>query len=344
LAPILNGVRILEVSPPGGEEARRAQRIIARQAGHLSRLVNDLLDATRVSHGKLQLHPERLDLREVVERAAEDHRDLFTARGVRFDVSAASSAAWVDGDRTRLSQVVGNLLQNAAKFTPRGGSVRLSLELAEGHVEVHVRDSGIGIAREMLPHLFEPFRQADDALARSAGGLGLGLALVKGLVDAHGGSVDVKSGGRGTGTEVVVRLLLAEAPSAARELAPGAPPRPRRVLVIDDNDDGADSLRAVLALEGHTVEVEHDGPRGIEKCRGFRPDVVLCDIGLPGMSGYAVAQALRSDPALRGTFLIALTGYALPEDQRRARDAGFDVHLSKPPSIEQLRSAIARAP
>jgi two-component system CheB/CheR fusion protein len=250
----------------------------------------------------------------------------------------------VDGDRTRLSQVVGNLLQNSAKFTPRGGSVRLSLGLAGGQVEVHVRDSGMGIARAMLPHLFEPFQQADDTLARSAGGLGLGLALVKGLVDAHGGTVEAKSAGQGTGTEFVVRLPLAEAPSAARELDPGASPRPRRVLVIDDNDDGAQSLSAVLELEGHTVEIAHDGPRGIERSRGFRPDVVLCDIGLPGMSGYAVAQALRSDPTLRGTFLIALTGYALPEDQRRARDAGFDLHLSKPPSIEQLRSAIARAP
>ncbi|BDG08569.1 chemotaxis protein CheB [Anaeromyxobacter paludicola] len=344
LAPILNGVRILELTPPGGEEARRAQRIIARQAGHLSRLVDDLLDATRVSHGKLQLHREHLDLGDLVLRTAEDHREIFTARGLSLDVDAASATAWVDGDRTRLSQVIGNLLQNSAKFTPRGGSARLALEIAQGRAEVHLRDSGVGIERAMLPHLFEPFRQADATLDRSAGGLGLGLALVKGLVEAHGGDVEAKSFGRGTGTEFVVRLPLAAAPPDAREPEPGTPPRARRVLVIDDNDDGADTLRAVLELEGHTVEVAHDGPGGIERSREFRPDVVVCDVGLPGMSGYKVAQVLRSDPALRGTFLIALTGYALPDDQRRATDAGFDVHLAKPPTVEQLRSAIGRAP
>jgi two-component system, chemotaxis family, CheB/CheR fusion protein len=344
LAPIRNSLHLLDQSPPGSDGSRRAQQIIARQVGHLTRLVDDLLDATRISHGKLQLHREHLDLGDLVQRTAEDHRALFTARGVSFDVAVAARPVWVDGDRTRLSQVVGNLLQNAAKFTPARGSVRLGLEARGGFAELHVRDSGAGIQTAMLARLFEPFSQADDTLARSAGGLGLGLALVKGLVEAHHGTIEARSAGPGAGAEFVVRLPLAASPPTARDPDPSAPVRPRSILVVDDNLDGADSLQAVLKLDGHEVEVANDGPRAIERSRGFHPDVVLCDIGLPGMSGYEVARAMRADPALRGAFLIALTGYALPEDQRQAKDAGFDAHLAKPTTIEQLRSAIARAP
>jgi two-component system CheB/CheR fusion protein len=250
----------------------------------------------------------------------------------------------VDGDRTRLAQVVGNLLQNAAKFTPGGGSVRLALAIVGTAAEVRVRDSGIGIEPELLPHLFEPFRQVDSTLARSQGGLGLGLALVKELVGLHGGTVQATSDGKGTGTELTVRLPLATAPAREPASAPGASPRPRRILVVEDHVDGAESLRSVLDLEGHAVEVAHDGAQGIAQAREFRPDVVMCDIGLPGMSGYDVAREMREDPALRGAYLIALTGYALPEDQRRAMEAGFDAHVSKPPTIERLRSVIASAP
>jgi two-component system CheB/CheR fusion protein len=342
LAPIRNSLHVLDRSPPGGDAARRARQIIARQVGHLTRLVDDLLDATRVSHGKLHVHRERLDLGDLVRRTAEDHRELFTARGLAFDLIVPPHPVWVDGDETRLAQVVGNLLQNAAKFTVGAGSVGLTFEVVGSFAEVRVRDSGIGVDPQMLPRLFEPFSQADDTLDRRLGGLGLGLALVKGLVELHGGTVEAKSAGKGTGTEFVVRLRLAAAPPAARHAGPGAPSGPRRILVVEDNPDGAESLRAVLELEGHTVEVAYDGPGALEKARAFRPDVVLCDIGLPGMSGYEVAGALRGDSALRETFLIALTGYALPDDQRRAADAGFDAHLSKPPTIEQLRSAIAR--
>jgi two-component system CheB/CheR fusion protein len=344
LAPIRNSLYLLERSPAGSHGARRAQQVIARQVGHLTRLVGDLLDATRVSRGKLQIQHERIDLGDLVQRTAEDHRELFTARGVAFEVAASPRAVWVEGDRTRLAQVVGNLLQNAAKFTPGGGSVRLALEIVGTAAEVRVRDSGTGIEPELLPHVFEPFRQADSTLARSQGGLGLGLALVKDLVVLHGGTVQATSDGKGTGTEITFRLPLATAPARAPESAPGASPRPRRILVVEDHVDNAESLRSVLDLEGHAVEVAHDGAQGIAKARAFRPDVVMCDIGLPGMTGYDVAQEMRKDPALRGAFLIALTGYALPEDQRRAMEAGFDAHVSKPPTIEQLRSVIARAP
>jgi two-component system CheB/CheR fusion protein len=344
LAPIRNSLHVLEQSAPGADAAQRAQQVIARQVGHLARLVDDLLDATRVSHGKLQVHRERVDLRDLVQRTAEDHREIFTERGLTLDVAVPESAVWMDGDWTRLAQVAGNLLQNAAKFTPAGGSVGLALEVVGRFAEVRVRDSGIGIDPSMLPHLFEPFSQADVTLDRSMGGLGLGLSLAKGLVELHGGTIEAKSAGKGAGTEIVVRLPLAATPPIARDRVPSAPPRPRRILVVDDNLDGAESLRAVLELEGHEVEVAHDGPGGIEKAHGLRPDVIVCDVGLPGMDGYAVARALRGDPAVRGAFLIALTGYALPDDQQRAADAGFDAHVSKPTTLEQLRSLIARAP
>ena len=344
LAPIRNSLHILEHAPQGGDGARHAQEIIARQVGHLTRIVDDLLDATRISHGKLQVRRERLDLRDLVRRTAEDHRELFTVRGLKLDVAVPDRAAWVDGDRTRLAQVVGNLLQNSAKFTPGGGSIALALEIAGDFAEVRVRDNGIGIDPPLLSRLFEPFSQADVTLERSLGGLGLGLAVVKGLIELHGGTVEAKSAGEGKGTEFVVRLPLAATPPATTQPAASAPPRPRQILIIEDNVDGAESLRAVLELEGHTVEVAHDGPEGIEKVRAFRPDVLLCDIGLPGMSGYEVARAVRTDPALRGAFLVALTGYASIEDQRRATEAGFDAHVAKPPTVEQLRGVIARAP
>jgi two-component system CheB/CheR fusion protein len=344
LAPIRNSLHLLERSPAGSGASQRALQIFARQVGHLTRLVEDLLDATRVSHGKLQVQRAHLDLGELVQATAEDHRELFTARGVALDVEVPARAVWVDGDRTRLAQVIGNLLQNAAKFTRARGSVWLTLQVAGDAAEVRVRDTGIGLDPAMLPRLFEPFNQADSALARSMGGLGLGLALVKGLVEMHGGTVEARSEGKDTGTTLVVRLPLAAAPRAARDPVPEASPRPRRILVVEDNVDGAESLRAVLELDGHAVETAHDGPRGIQKAREFRPDVVVCDIGLPEVSGYDVARALRKDPAVQGAFLIALTGYALPEDQRRATEAGFDAHVSKPPTIEHLRSVIARAP
>ncbi|HET6984574.1 MAG TPA: ATP-binding protein, partial [Myxococcaceae bacterium] len=344
LAPIHNSLHLLKTAPAGGEVARHAQQIIARQVGHLTRIVDDLLDTTRISHGKLQLQRERVDLGQLIGRVAEDHRDLFTARGVRLEVIGPARAVWVDGDRTRLSQVVGNLVQNAAKFSTKGGAVRLVLERADGLAELHVRDTGVGMDPEMLSRLFKPFSQADDTLSRSAGGLGLGLVLVKGLVEAHGGTVEATSAGRGTGTDFVVRLPTTPPPPDTAKHEPPVSPRPRRVLVIEDNVDGAESLRDLLEVEGHTVVVAKDGPQGVEMGRGFRPEVVLCDIGLPGMNGYEVATALRKDPALGGSFLIALTGYAHPDDQRRAMNTGFDLHLSKPANLEELRRAIARAP
>jgi len=238
---------------------------------------------------------------------------------------------------------MGNLLQNSAKFTASGDRVRLSLEVLDELAVLRVRDSGAGIEPATLPRLFQPFSQADTTLDRRLGGLGLGLALVKGLVETHGGTVDVSSGGKGAGTEFVVRLPLA-APPAASDVSPPPAACPRRVLIIEDGVDAAESLRLALELEGHEVAVAYDGPSGVERARELTPDVVLCDIGLPEMDGFQVARAIRNEPALRETFLVALTGYALPEDQRHASEAGFDAHLTKPATILQVQELLASAP
>jgi PAS domain S-box-containing protein len=348
LAPIRNSLHVLERAAPGGDQARRAQTVIDRQVVHLTRLVDDLLDVTRISRGKIQLRRERLDLCDVIRRALEDQRWLFVQNEVETRVELPEAPLWIEGDRTRVSQVIGNLLHNSAKFTEPRGEVDISAEANASlrQAVVRIRDSGVGIAPEMLPRVFEPFSQADTSLDRSKGGLGLGLALVKGLVEMHGGTVTVGSEGLGKGAEFVVRLPLASAVAPAAEPPPVAPDaRPRRVLVIEDNVDAAESLKDVLEFHEHTVELAFTGPEGIEKARAFQPDVVLCDIGLPGMDGYEVARAMRADPALRGARLVALTGYAAPDDVAKSRDAGFDVHLAKPPTLEKLEEALAgRAP
>jgi two-component system, chemotaxis family, CheB/CheR fusion protein len=341
LAPIRSSLHVLAHATDAGAAAK-AHEIIARQVGHLARLVDDLLDVTRISNGKLQVERRSMDLRDLAQRTAEDHRGLFTAREVALEVALPDEPLWVDGDATRLAQAIGNLLQNSAKFTSSGDSVRLSLDEVDGSAVLCVRDTGVGIDPAMIPRLFQPFSQADTTLNRRFGGLGLGLALVKGLVETHGGTIDVSSGGKGAGAEFVVRLALAAAP-ARIEVAPTAAPRPRRILVIEDNLDAAESLQLALELEGHEVAVAHDGPQGIDRARQLTPEVVLCDIGLPGMDGYAVAKALRREPGLRNTLLVALTGYALPEDQRRAAEAGFDAHLTKPATVEGVEKVMGGA-
>jgi two-component system CheB/CheR fusion protein len=252
---------------------------------------------------------------------------------------------WLDADPTRLAQIVGNLLTNAAKFTPRGGRVEVALEQAGGDAVLTVRDTGVGIPREAMERIFEPFVQADRSLDRARGGLGLGLALVRGLVELHGGSVTASSAGPELGAEFRVRLPLAATAENARAAeAKRSPVLPRRVLIIEDNADTAGALEEALALDGHHVRTARDGPEGLAKARAFHPEVVLCDIGLPGMDGYEVARALRADAALSDAFLVAVTGYALPEDLRRAREAGFDRHIAKPPTFERLDEVLAEAP
>jgi two-component system CheB/CheR fusion protein len=310
----------------------------------MSWLIDDLLDVTRITRGKIRLQRERLDLNDVAQRTAEDNRTLFAKSDVRLEVLPAPAEVWVDGDRTRLAQAIANLLQNAAKFTPHGGKTTISVEAdaARGQAIVTVRDTGAGIQPEMLPRLFHAFTQADSTLDRSKGGLGLGLALVKGLVELHGGSVSAASGGPGKGAAFTISLPLDVTAARTKPAQPGVggPVGPRRVLVIEDNDDAADSLREVLELGEHTVEVAYSGRDGIEKARAFHPDVVLCDIGLPEMDGYEVARTIRTDPELGRVALVALSGYAQPEDVATAREAGFDAHLAKPPSIDTLERVL----
>ncbi|MBI5489715.1 MAG: response regulator [Deltaproteobacteria bacterium] len=344
LAPIRNGVYILGRSPPGGEQARRALDVIDRQAAHLTRLVEDLLDVTRIARGKVRLKPERLDLSTLVRRTVDDHRAQFADRGISLDVDLPSTPIVVTGDPTRLAQVVGNLLHNAAKFTPSGGAVVVSLAVEGGkEAVVRVTDTGAGIPRDVLPHLFQPFMQADATLDRSSGGLGLGLALVRGLAELHGGSSTAASEGPGRGAEFCVRLPMASGPAAGCEPEDCAPSTAthRRVLLIDDVQDAAESLRDALAIAGHEVEIALDGPGGIAKARSFRPDAVLCDIGLPGMDGYEVARAMRAEPDLHGVLLVALTGYAGVEDAARALESGFDCHLAKPPDMAVIDRLLA---
>jgi PAS domain S-box-containing protein len=342
LAPIRNGLYLLDHATPGSAQARHAKEVIERQTEHLTRLVDDLLDVTRISRGKVELQREALDLAELVHRTCDDHRSLFDARAVELRLEVAGPIA-IDADPTRMAQVIGNVLQNAAKFSHEGGVVTVAARVRDGRAEVRVRDGGVGIAQDLLPHVFEPFVQADGGLARTRGGLGLGLALVKGLVELHGGTVRLHSDGPDRGAEVVVSVpLSASAPrSAPAREAPVPGRRALSILVIEDNVDAAQTIAEILSLEGHTVHVATDGTSGLARARELRPDVVLSDIGLPDLDGYEIARRLRGDPAFRGTRLVALSGYAQPEDRRRAREAGFDAHLAKPLGIAEILAALA---
>jgi PAS domain S-box-containing protein len=334
LAPITNSLYVLERAAPGSEQARRALAVIGRQTGQLSRLVDDLLDVTRVSRNKIRLQRDRLELNELLNRVVEDHRWQFDKGHVRLDFVSAPIPVFVNGDQDRLTQVVGNLLTNAAKFTLSGGrtTVSLSADAAENRAVLRIADTGVGLTPDMLSHLFQPFMQADTTLDRSKGGLGLGLALVKGLVELHGGDVQVQSDGPGKGTQFTVRLPLEPTEAVVTRPEDAGPPQSRRrVLIIEDNVDAAHSLRDLLEADEHQVAVAYDGPQGIAKAREFGPDVVLCDIGLPGMNGFDVARVFRADAALKGIRLVALSGYSMPEDLQRASEAGFERHLAKPP-------------
>ena len=348
LAPIRNSLYILDRATPGGAQAQRAKAIIDRQVGQLSRLVDDLLDVTRITTGKLRIDRSPLDLNDLLARTAADHRAAFDERGIDLTVRLSATPIRINGDATRIAQAVGNLLQNAVKFTPRDGRVLLGLEAETSHRSaalIRVRDNGVGIEPEVLPRLFAPFTQADCSLDRSRGGLGLGLALVKGVAEMHGGEVSAHSPGPGQGAEFVIRLPLvdeAQTLSSVSDHTPAADHSSSHVLVIEDNADAADSLCELLSLSNHVVDVAYDGPTGLKKARAFKPQVVFCDIGLPGMDGYELSKALRADEVLRSTYLVALSGYALPADVQKAHEAGFDEHLAKPPSAARIFEILAQ--
>jgi PAS domain S-box-containing protein len=344
LAAIRNSLYFLDHTAPGSDQARRALAIIDRQSSHLVRMVDDLLDVTRISSGKIRLQRTSLDLVDVVRRTVDDHRALVASHELVVDLP--SRPIWIQGDATRLAQVLGNLLTNAVKFTAETGKISVSLATAEEHAVVTVSDDGLGIDPETLGALFVPFVQADRSLDRTRGGLGLGLALVKSLVELHGGEVGARRDGPGRGACFTIRLPL-DAPASA---ALGSPPRSAarrrlKVLVVEDNRDAAETLAQVVELWGHEVAVASDGVEGLAKARELEPDVVLCDLGLPGeLDGYAVARTLRQDARLATTYRVALTGYAQPEDQQRTREAGFEAHIAKPPDLELLERLLAELP
>ncbi len=347
LAPITNAVHLLQQPSLPDEERNRVRSMLERQVRHLSRIVDDLLDVTRITRGKIELRRERMDLARLVRESVDDHRRLLEGARLTTAADVPAEPLWVRADRTRLAQVLDNLLQNAAKFTDPGGrvTVRLGVDRQTQQAIVTVEDTGTGIDAQLLPRVFDMFTQADQSLDRSRGGLGLGLALVKGLIELHGGSVSAASAGPGKGARFTLRLSLDESEEApVAPMSNGLPTRKGlRILVIEDSRDGAESLRLLLALSGHEVHVAHNGQTGIEAAHAFRPAVVLCDLGLPGgISGYDVARALRQDPATAPFRLIAISGYGQPEDQARARAAGFDLHLTKPVDPIELQQRLVQ--
>jgi signal transduction histidine kinase/DNA-binding response OmpR family regulator len=349
LAPIRNAVQILRLLGLKDPDLTQARDMIDRQVTHMSRLIDDLLDMSRLSRGKILLRKEGLDLMELVRDTVDDYRSFLEANDVRLELQLPERPLYTEGDATRLAQVIGNVLHNASKFTDSGGQVAVTLTASADDTTavISIRDTGIGVEPEMLARMFDSFTQADGSLDRSRGGLGLGLALVKGLVEMHGGTVAAYSGGLGQGTEVTIRLPLTAAPATPRR--PARPARTSaeglRILVIEDNPDTAESMRVLLSLSGHEVEVALNGLAGMEAAHRHQPEVVLCDIGLPGgMDGYAVARALRKDPILSRAFLIAATGYGQEEDQRRCQEAGFDAHFTKPLDFTELQRVLASLP
>ncbi|HKB04165.1 MAG TPA: PAS domain S-box protein [Gemmataceae bacterium] len=349
LAPIRNSLYLLNATGGGNPTLERALGMMGRQTDHLTRLVDDLLDVSRVMRGKIDLRPERVDVRAVASRAVETAQPLMDARRHRLTVTIPEQPVWIRGDPDRLAQVVGNLLTNAARYTDPGGEIRLSVEKTDGRSVLRVRDTGIGIGADMLPKVFDLFFQADTSAGGTQGGLGIGLTLVKRLVELHGGTIEVRSPGPGQGTEFVVRLPVLAAgdwPSPTADVGTGVgnrqPPAstPRRVLVVDDHADAADSLAWLLRMDGHDVRVARNGPAAVESAQADPPDVVLLDLGMPGMDGFEVARRLRQGPAAR-TVIAALTGWGQEEDRRRTREAGFDHHLVKPADPNDLRELLA---
>jgi signal transduction histidine kinase/ActR/RegA family two-component response regulator len=342
LAPVRNSLHILRLAADDATVAR-VRAVMERQVDHLVRLVDDLMEVSRITRGKIELRRERTDLARVLRAALETSQPLIDACGHRIDVELPAEPLPLDVDPVRLAQVFSNLFNNAAKYAECPGDIRVRAWRENGMVAVSVRDDGIGIDPGMLAHVFEMFAQVDGTHRRSQGGLGIGLTLVRSLVQLHGGSVSAHSEGIGRGSEFVVRLPLAtgaEATTAAPEPLPAETP-PMRVLVVDDNRDAADSLGVLLGFLGYVVEVAHDGLGALRAVERFRPALVLLDLGMPEMDGYEVARRLRAQPDGQGLVIVALTGWGQEEDRLRSRQAGFDHHLVKPTDIDALQRLFA---
>ncbi|WP_322403074.1 hybrid sensor histidine kinase/response regulator [Massilia luteola] len=350
LAPIMTAAHLLKLGRLEPRSVANASEIIVRQAEHMTDLVNDLLDVSRVTRGLVALEKEELDLNVLVAAAVEQVRPLVDTRRHALTLQLSGQPARVTGDRTRLVQVISNILNNAAKYTAPGGRIVLAVTVAAERVTVAVRDNGVGIAPEVLPYIFDLFTQAERTPDRSQGGLGIGLALVKSLVALHGGSVHAHSDGLGLGSEFSICLpCVARAPAqmpdagAAGDADAGHDNGNLRVLVVDDNADAAQMLAALLEVQGHAVSVEYDARGALARARNEHPDVLLLDIGLPDMDGYELARRLRAQPENADATLVALTGYGQSQDRAEARQAGFDHYLVKPADLNEVNEVLSRA-
>ena len=344
LAPLRNAVEVMQRTDDHADQQVEARQIVARQVRQMVRLIDDLLDVSRITRGKLELRHERVPFSTVLHDAVETSRPVLEAKRHELSIVLPDEQIDVDGDPTRLAQVFSNLLNNAAKFTEPGGRVTVSAQREGEVLVVRVRDTGIGIPSDMLPRIFDMFTQVDTGPARSQSGLGIGLTIVKRIVELHGGTVDAHSGGPGRGSEFVVRLRVAaplpsSAVSSTQRIEPAVAASRRRVLVVDDNEDAAKSLSMFLELMEHEVRCAYDGRAALRLGAEQKPDVILLDIGLPELDGYEVAHRIRQQAWGKDVILIALTGWGQDEDRRRSREAGFDLHLTKPfdpNALEQL--------
>jgi signal transduction histidine kinase len=346
LAPIRTALHIMDMPQVDRDAVQRAKDVLHRQVNHLVRLVDDLLDVSRIVLRRIELRKQPTDLMEIIRHAVDTADPVIEAHGQKLEMHVPPESVLVIADAIRLAQAITNLLVNAANHSESPGLIRLTVEQHRGEVLIRVRDWGVGIPKDLLPQVFDLFVQGRRSLARSEGGLGIGLTLVKGIVELHGGTVQASSDGPGTGSEFVIRM---PAKGDHEELR-----RPRitedttireqrrRVLIVDDNVDAAEMMAMMLQMDGHHVELAHDGFAAVEVAQRSRPDVILLDIGLPRRDGYEVARLLRMDPALAQTKIIAVTGYGQPEDKRRSKEAGIDDHLTKPVDPEALTNAVAR--
>jgi len=340
LAPIRNASEVLALRYAGDPEAAVPIAMLRRQSDHLGRLLDDLLDVTRIAHGRVALKEQPLEIGAIVAQAVETVGPLAQAKSQLLRLERDETPLYVSGDRARLVQSVTNVLQNSVKFTQQGGEIVVAVRDAGPDIELTVRDNGAGIAAELVPRVFDLFVQSERTPDRSQGGLGIGLSVVKRLVEMHGGAVQVASEGEGRGTTVTIRLPRIEAPPLVVRQAPAAGAA-RRVLVVDDSTDAADSLAMLLELEGHEVSTAYTAAAALEKAERFQPEIAFIDIGLPQMDGYEVARRLRANERCRAIRLVALTGYGQPDDRDEARRAGFDHHLVKPADLESVDAILA---
>jgi signal transduction histidine kinase len=346
LNPIRNAADVIHLLAGSTRQVEEMCAVISRQTAHMARLVDDLLDVSRITRGKIALHRAPLDLRQMLHEVLADFANEIAAESIHLQCNLSDKPVWVHGDNTRLSQVIGNLLHNAVKFTDAGGSIEVQLvaDLANDAVCLKIRDTGTGIEPEMLSKLFEAFSQADRTLVRSRGGLGLGLALAKGLVELHGGNIAVVSPGLGRGTEVTVRLPTCSPPADVNSAFCDQEQKNSghyRVLIIDDQPDTLQTMQYLLKKMGHEVYTAANGIDGIHMARDKKPHVIFSDIGLPGIDGYAVARSIRQDPVAKAAFLVAVTGYGREEDAYLAREAGFDRHLTKPIALREIQGLLS---